>query len=260
VNLEFEVNGERVTFGAEAVVLALGGGSWPETGSDGGWVRALNDLGVRVSPLKASNCGWEADWTEAIRKNCEGMPLKNVQASAGGVSVRGELLLTRYGLEGGIVYALSSVLRAMTHPALVVDFKPDSSEESLVARLGSTRRNFLEEAVRRWRLEERLLWLFQDLRRGLRFSSGLEVARFVKNCPISLRRPRPLSEAISTAGGVEWSEVNGNLMLHRFPGVFVAGEMLDWDAPTGGYLMQGCFASGTRAGVGALKYLERVLT
>jgi hypothetical protein len=256
VVLEFETESAVVRYAADAVVLALGGGSWPETGSDGGWVGTLSDLGVNVSPLKASNCGWEVDWSPRVVAVCDGMPLKNVKANAGAVSVRGELLVTRYGLEGGIVYALSPALREMREPELIVDFKPDSGEESLIARLGSARRNYLEEGCRRWRLGEDLLCLLKSLRGDLAFASGVEAARFVKNCPIRLTRARPISEAISSAGGVLWGEMDQDLMLRGLPGVFIAGEMLDWDAPTGGYLMQGCFASGTKAGIGAIHYLR----
>lgn len=255
LSLGFDADGAPCRFTADAVVLALGGASWPGTGSTGDWLELLRGLGVHVRPLQPANCGWEVEWPVEMQSVLEGKPLKNLSATAGGVSVRGELLVTRYGLEGGILYALSHALREMPSPVLRVDFKPESSEASLVARLGSARRNYLEEGGTRWRLGETALLLLQHFRGGIPFASGAEAAHFVKNCPISLRGPRPVEEAISTAGGVGFEQLDDALMVRQLPGVFVAGEMLDWEAPTGGYLMQGCFASGTRAGLSAARYL-----
>jgi hypothetical protein len=142
----------------------------------------------------------------------------------------------------------------MQKPVLTLDFKPDSSEASLVARLGSARRHYLEEGGKRWRLGDSAVWLLKTMRGAEPFHSGAEAARFVKSCQLPLLGPRPLSEAISSAGGVDWSALDDNLMVGHLPGVFMAGEMLDWEAPTGGYLIQGCFSTGTRAGAGAAKY------
>jgi hypothetical protein len=256
VNLGFELDGAFVEIHADAAVLALGGGSWSQTGSTGEWVEMLRRSGIDVRHLAASNCGWEVDWPEDFKERFEGRPLKNVSARAGAGAVRGELLVTRYGLEGGAIYALTSSLHAMSRPVLTVDFKPDSSVESLVARLGSARRNYLEEGGARWRLGDVAMGLLTTLRGGIPFGSPFEAAEYVKGCPICLRGPRPVEEAISTAGGVVWSELDDALMLRRLPGVFLAGEMLDWDAPTGGYLMQGCFSTGTRAGECAATYLS----
>lgn len=254
IELEFLVDGALRQVHADAVVLALGGGSWPQTGSAGDWGPLLERCGVSVRPLVPSNCGWEVAWPQDLPGQVEGKPLKNISGCADGEKVRGELLVTRYGLEGGIAYALTGALREMQKPVLTLDFKPDSSEASLVARLGSARRHYLEEGGKRWRLGESAVWLLKTMRGAEPFQSGAEAAQFVKSCPIPLLGPRPLSEAISTAGGVEWGALDESLMLGRLPGVFVAGEMLDWDAPTGGYLMQGCFATGTRAGGGAATY------
>jgi uncharacterized flavoprotein (TIGR03862 family) len=239
-----------------AVVLALGGASWPQTGSDAGWVDLLRSKGAFVAPLRPANCGWERDWPEAVLAVCEGKPLKNVRATAGGVSVRGELLLTRYGLEGGALYSLSQALQEMAAPALTLDFKPDSPLESLLRRLGTARSNFLSEARLRWRLDEATHALLSALLPAESFQSAESTARSTKQFQLSLGRPRPVVEAISTAGGVAFSCLDERLMLRHLPGVFVAGEMLDWEAPTGGYLMQGCFATGTRAGLGAVERLS----
>lgn len=254
--LEFELEqGSFARAAPGAVVLALGGGSWPQTGSNGGWVQMLEKCGIRVHALKPSNCGWEVCWPDALKDRIQGRPLKNIAVAVGDMRMRGELLLTRYGLEGGIVYALAGVLRDLHERVLRVDFKPDSSEASLVARLGSARRDYLREAGLRWRLGETAVDLIRTLRGEAPFGSAAEVAQFVKSFPIRLEQPRPLAEAISTAGGVAWSELDEGLMSHRLPGVFFAGEMIDWEAPTGGYLMQGCFALGARAGKSAARYV-----
>lgn len=245
-----EVEG-RVLIEASAVVLALGGASWPETGSDGDWVGLMRKKAVSISPLLPANCGWEREWSPEVLEVCEGRPLKNVRTSAAGMSIRGELLVTRYGLEGGALYALSRALREMSAPVLRIDFKPDSTIQSLVKRLGSARTNLLSEACQRWRLDKTASLLLESLLPADSVSSPQAVARAVKEFDLTLLRPRCIAESISTAGGLVFSEVDQNLMLRSHPGIFVAGEMLDWDAPTGGYLMQGCFATGSLAGAAA---------
>jgi uncharacterized flavoprotein (TIGR03862 family) len=243
-------NGEEIK--ADAVVLALGGGSWPQTGSDGGWIAVFQKLGIACHPLVAANCGWEHSWPTEVLAAAEGKPLKNLRASAGDATATGELLITRYGLEGGVIYQLGSALQSMQRPAIAIDFKPDFTHERLVAKMESVRRNFLEEARIRWKLSEAAAAILS--RRE--WSDADSLARETKHCVIDLTGPRPLAEAISSAGGVCWSEVDDNLMLKRAPGIFVAGEMIDWEAPTGGYLMQGCFATGTRAGKAAADWLK----
>ncbi len=247
--LEFS-NGEEIQ--ADAVVFALGGGSWPKTGSDGGWIAVFQKLGIACHPLVPANCGWEHPWPPEVLAAAEGKPLKNLRASAGDATATGELLITRYGLEGGAIYQLGSALRSMPRPAIAIDFKPDFTHERLVAKMESVRRNFLEEASVRWRLGEAAAAILS--RRE--WSDADSLARETKHCVIDLTGPRPLAEAISSAGGVCWSELDGNFMLKRAPGIFVAGEMIDWEAPTGGYLMQGCFATGTRAGKRAADWLR----
>lgn len=247
--LEF-ANGAEVE--ADAVVFALGGGSWPQTGSDGGWIATFQKLGIACHPLVAANCGWEHPWPPEVLAAAEGKPLKNLRVSADDVTVAGELLVTRYGLEGGAIYQLGSALRAMPLPAIAIDFKPDFDHERLVAKMESVRRNFLEEARVRWKLSEAAVAILS--RRE--WSDAESLAREVKHCVMELTGPRPLAEAISSAGGVCWSELDESLMLKRAPGIFVAGEMIDWEAPTGGYLMQGCFATGTRAGKAAAEWLK----
>jgi len=248
--LEFG-NGARVS--AEAAILALGGGSWSRTGSDGAWVPVFERLGISIRPLSAANCGWEHDWPAEVLEIAEGQPLKNLHVSAGGATAIGELLITRYGIEGGAIYQLGAALRQMEAPAIVIDFKPGFTEERLVAKMESARRDFLKEARLRWKLPEAACALLS--RREWQDAASL--AREVKHCTLPLVRPRPIDEAISSAGGILWSELDPGLMLKKLPGSFVAGEMIDWEAPTGGYLMQGCFASGTRAGNAAVDWLKQ---
>ncbi len=243
-------NGSRST--ADSILLALGGGSWPKTGSDGGWISIFESLQLAHQPLAAANCGWEHAWPEAVLAQAEGQALKNLHVRCGDHCVIGELMLTRYGLEGGAIYQLGQVLRAMSQPAITLDFKPTFTHVQLVAKMQSVRRDFLDAARIRWKLSVPAYAILAQ-------KPWLDVeslAHEVKNCQILLTRPRPLVEAISSAGGVCWSELDDRLMLKKLPGVFVAGEMIDWEAPTGGYLMQGCFATATCAAKSAVEWLR----
>ena len=254
LRLEFQVEDGARTFEADAAVLALGGGSWPETGSDGAWCAALERLGVAVAPLAPANCGWELRWPDEVLAAVEGRPIKSIAVRAGGVEVKGELLVTAYGLEGGAIYQLSPTLRAMPEPALTIDFKPHSTIAQLVAKMGPIRSNFLAEARARWRLSDVAFALLSHLPGRGGWTSAEALATEVKGCTLPLTGPRPLAEAISSAGGVRWSALDPSLMLRALPGVFTAGEMIDWEAPTGGYLIQGCMATGTRAALAALAW------
>ena len=241
----------------EAVVLALGGGSWPETGSTGDWVSLLESLGVRVVPLAAANCGWECAWTPETRERVEGRPLQNIHARAGDQLAIGEAMLTRYGIQGTVIYELGRSLRAMEQPAIRIDFKPTFTVEQLTRKMESVRRNFLAESAARWKLPEAAQAVLEQFHGP--FTSAETLAVAAKDCRIPLLRPRPLAEAISTAGGVAWEELDESLMLRRAPGIFCAGEMIDWEAPTGGFLLQGCFATGTLAGNAAAEWVKTAL-
>jgi uncharacterized flavoprotein (TIGR03862 family) len=240
----------------QAVILALGGASWPETGSDGRWQSILHSLGIGVTPLQPANCGWELPWPDTVRARGEGQPLKNVVVRAGKSQALGELMITSYGLEGGAIYQLGAALRAMDTPAITIDFKPSFTVQQLVSKLGPIKRDFLTEAKTRWRLSDAAVAVLES--RGP-YSDAETLAREAKEYRLQLTGPRPIDEAISSAGGVRWDELTPELMLHRYPGVFVAGEMIDWEAPTGGYLMQGCFATGTHAGTSAAAWLQNRL-
>ena len=250
-------NGERT---AKAVVLALGGASYPETGSDGKWPALLAQLGIAITPWQPANCGWEVDWPQSFLEKAEGKPLKNLTVRAADEAVSGELLITKYGLEGGAIYRLGPTLRRMNEPALTIDFKPQLSADVLRKRASNLKQP--AEWFRAWKLNAAAVALMEnsnelsDTRVGTprqsEAATDLEGAiEQVKNFSLRLQGPRPIDEAISSAGGVAWSELDETLMLRKAPGVFVAGEMIDWEAPTGGYLLQGCFATGTRAGASA---------
>ena len=250
-------DGQHVCASADAVILATGGASWPQTGSDGAWVPVVRKLGVEVAELQPANCGWEWGLAAEFSEQWQGTPIKSVHVYADGELAKGELLVTRYGLEGGTIYQLGARLRAMSPPSITVDFKPHSTVEQLVAKMGPIKRNFLSEAETRCKLPKVVTALLRQAIGGADPASAQELAAMVKGFRIQLNRPRQISEAISSAGGVRFAELNEKLMLVRMPGVFAAGEMLDWDAPTGGYLLQGCFATGTRAAHGALRWLAQ---
>jgi uncharacterized flavoprotein (TIGR03862 family) len=254
--LEFETSDGSQIVAPRATILALGGGSWPETGSDGGWVSALEKSGIAVTPLQPANCGWEVAWPPGVLAAAEGAPLKNIAVRVGHEQARGELVVTRHGLEGGAIYQLGAALRAMERPALEIDFKPDLTADALRAKLGPARRNWLAEATQRWKLSPAAAAILGHHPDAVNWTTAEAWINAVKACRIALTAPRPLAEAISSAGGVRWSELDARLMLRRRPGVFVAGEMIDWEAPTGGYLMQGCFATGAHAAHGALEWLS----
>lgn len=240
----------------DSVILALGGASWPESGSDAGWTSILGALGVTVVPWQPANCGWELEWPREVLERAEGQPLKNIVARVGSASAVGELMITRYGLEGGAIYQLGPALRGMREPALTLDLKPSHTAEQLVAKMGPVRRNLLVEARGRWRLSpaaEAILAMC-----GSRAETVEELSAIAKACALRLSGPRPIAEAISSAGGVAWRELDETLMVRRLPGLFVAGEMIDWEAPTGGYLIHGCLATGARAALGALRRARRL--
>ncbi len=235
---------------ADAVVLALGGASWPETGSDGTWPAILQSHGIAVAPWQAANCGWEIDWTPELLARAEGLPLKNLSVRAGEESVSGELLITRYGLEGGAIYRLGPILRPMEVPAITIDLKPQLTAEALRNRLSSGKP---ADWLRILKLSPSATALL-EVYFGDELADAERLVRRVKDFPLQLTRARPIEEAISTAGGILWDEIDDALMLRKCPGVFVAGEMIDWEAPTGGYLLQGCFSTGTRAGRSAAAF------
>ena len=257
--VEFTTPRGAVTLRTRALVLALGGASWPQTGSDGCWVNLLTKVGVAVTRLEPANCGYEVDWAPQFLAQAEGLPLKNVTVRAVNQSVTGELLITKYGVEGGALYQLGRALRAMVEPRIEIDLKPTFTAKQLADKLNYSMYTAtqpdspLEIAIHSWRLSRAAHAL---LLTRAQFGNATQIVPLTKSFPLRLRGPRPIEEAISTAGGVSWDEFDDHLMLKRCPGIFSAGEMIDWDAPTGGYLIQGCLSTATRATRGVLRFLR----
>ena len=253
--------GERAVR-ADALVLALGGGSWARLGSDGAWVPLLAARGVRVAPLRPANCGFDVGWSEHFRARYAGKPVKPVvlvHAGADGVEARqrGEFIVTATGIEGGLVYAMSARLRdeieAQGAAVLHLDLAPGRDLARLVQELSRGRgaSSMANHLRRRAGIEGVKAGLLRELLPAADFADPVCLAAAIKALPLRLIAPRPLDEAISSAGGVAFEDLNEQLMLRTLPGVFCAGEMLDWEAPTGGYLLTACFASGRAAGAGA---------
>jgi uncharacterized flavoprotein (TIGR03862 family) len=247
----------------DATVLALGGASWPRLGSDGGWVDVIEREGIAVSPLRPSNCGFRVAWSDRFRDRFEGHPLKTIALSCGTQCVRGEAVITRDGLEGGAVYALSATLReaiAAAGKAIVtVDLFPDMPADAVSRKLSAPRgKQSLSNALRKTlSLSPAAIGLAQEVTGGgLAALTPQAMASFLKAIALQLIGIAPIDRAISTAGGIAFNEIDGCFMLRGRPGVFVAGEMLDWEAPTGGYLLQACLATGAAAGAGAARHLE----
>ncbi len=251
--------GEHVVT-ADVVVLAMGGGSWARLGSDASFVDILRAQGLSVAPLQPSNCGFNVAWSPYFIERFAGAPLKTIALHFGDHHVRGEGNVTSYGLEGGAIYALSSPLRdaiAAHHEAVLnIDLRPDLSVEQIVERLARPRgkqsqATFLRKVVG---IEPVAIALLREA--GPLPDTSLGLAQRIKSCPITLVSARPMERAISTAGGLSFSDVDANLMITQMPGVFVAGEMLDWDAPTGGYLLQAALATGRAAGLAAAQFVS----
>jgi len=246
VELEFLNEGLAVRESFDAVILAMGGASWPQTGSTGTWASILKKHAIEIVPFQSANCGWECAWTTDTLEQAEGQPLQNLHVSANGVQLTGELVVTRYGFEGTPLYSLGPVLRGMDSPTIEIDFKPTFTEERLVAKMESARRDFYKEAGLRWKLNEAACAIIRQFHGE--FDNAAALAKAAKCCRIALTQTRPIDEAISSAGGVAWTELDDTLMLKNLPGVYCAGEMIDWEAPTGGFLIQGCFATGNVTG------------
>jgi hypothetical protein len=260
--LLFDTPGGQKTVHANAVILALGGGSRPEFGSDASWVPLLEGRGVEIAPLKPANCGFDVAWTPFFRDKFEGEPLKSIAITFNDQRTLGEFIITANGVEGSLIYALSAGLReaidrgdkAIIH----LDLTPEWTQEEVARKLARPRGSHsiskhLKNTVNITGVKSALLWEFVPRED---FADPERLASAIKALPIPLIAPRPLEEAISTAGGVTFESVDEHLMLRGMPGVFCAGEMLDWEAPTGGYLLTASFASGYTAGNGVLAWLE----
>lgn len=260
-SLQFATPAGENVIKPDAAILALGGGSWSRLGSDGAWVPWLKQAGVRVEGLKPSNCGFDVNWSPHFRERFDGHPVKSVVLLFDSFRQQGEFIVTKEGVEGSLIYAASARLRdeisAKGKAILLLDMAPDRSQEWLIEKLSKPRgartmASHLEKAVGIKGVKAGLLREFvakED------FTNVERLAAFIKALPVPLSAPRPLDEAISSAGGVMFAELDEHLMIRSMPGVFCAGEMLDWEAPTGGYLITACIASGYTAGLGILKWL-----
>ena len=256
--------GVEETLAFDAIVLALGGASWPRMGSDGGWTQILAEQGIEIAPLRPANCGVIVEWSATMRERFAGAPLKNLALSFGGQHMRGEAIVTERGLEGGAIYALSGALReevaAMGFATLRIDLRPDMNESALArkidaARQGRSSAQSISNVLRKGAgLSPAAASLLRES--GPLPVSAQDIAARIKDISVRIIGMAPIARAISTAGGIALDEVDENFMLKRLPGVFAAGEMLDWEAPTGGYLLQACFATGAAAGRGAAKFLS----
>ena len=252
---------------ADAVVLALGGASWARLGSDGAWAPLLRERAVRVAPLAPSNCGFDVDWSAHFSERHAGAPLTTVAVSsldANGAMVRrqGQFVVTATGVEGSLIYAVSSALReqiaAHGSTTIYLDLLPDFSAEKVAAEVERPRgsRSMSSHLQSRLGIKGVKSGLLRECLSGAQFADTGQLAQALKMLPLVLKRPRPIDEAISSAGGVAFEALDG-AMLRALPGVFVAGEMIDWEAPTGGYLLTACFASGRTAGEEVLAWLDR---
>lgn len=264
--LRFATPAGEATASAAATVLALGGGSWPQLGSDGAWVPWLQAHGIPVAPLRPANCGFDVGWSEHFRSRFAGAPVKPVRLSfcdgAGTVHERrGEFVVTANGVEGGAIYALAAPLRdaiaAQGHAILQLDLAPDKTSERVLAEVAHPRgsRSMASHLQSRVGIVGVKAGLLRECAAKEDYDDSVKLAARIKALSLRLVAARPLAEAISSAGGVEFAALDARSMVAALPGVFCAGEMIDWEAPTGGYLLTACFASGRAAGRGVLTWL-----
>ena len=267
--LDDRTRSEEVTIRPAASVLALGGASWPRVGSDGRWVRAIAAQDIGLTPFRPANCGFHVEWSDLFRTRFAGVPLKNIRVavehSSGGMGhgpgVRGEAVVTRTGIEGGVIYVVSAEARDIIDRAggamLMIDLHPDRTVVDLTARLARRRPgDSMSSHLRRSTgLAAVAVALLREVP-GPAPDDPETLARLIKQVPVRLTAPSSIERAISTAGGIRLDEIDERWMLRRRPGVFVAGEMLDWEAPTGGYLLQATFSTAVAAGTSALDYVS----
>ncbi len=252
----FETPAGIKTVECDAALLALGGASWPKLGSDGAWASWLADKGVEIDVLRPANCGFDVDWDDGFKERFAGVPVKSVTATSGAGTFSGEFVITQDGIEGSLVYAHAASLRDQLQEqgsaSLVLDLAPGRSAEKLARDLArqDSKASFANRLRKGAGIEGVKIALLRKFADAADLSDPQRLARLIKALPLVVVRPRPITEAISSAGGVRWSAIDNTYMLKALPGVFVAGEMLDWEAPTGGYLLTACFATGRAAAHG----------
>ena len=238
----------------DAVLLTLGGASWPSLGSDGAWTKLIK---APINALKPSNCGFVCNWSGYMKKYA-GTPLKNITITHDSQTINGEAIITENGIEGGAIYALSPSIRDHLPATVTIDLRPHSSKADLVKKMDVPRARqsfstFLQKATG---LPPAAISLLREANKGIQNLSSVEVAALIKAVPVTFTAPFSIERAISSAGGIKLDAIDSNFMLKNMDGVFAAGEMLDWEAPTGGYLLQGCFATGVAAANGIMNYLK----
>ena len=261
-SLIFETPEGKIKVKADATVLALGGASWPRLGSSAEWVHWIEQAGVKVEAFRPSNCGFNVEWSKFFREKFHGHPIKSVILTFEDFKQQGEFVVTKHGVEGSLIYAASARLRdeieASGKAIIHLDLAPAFSQKQITEKLSKPRgsrsmASHLEKTIGIKGVKAGLLHEF--LPKEI-FANAEKLSAAIKDLCVPLISPRPIAEAISSAGGIKFEELDSHLMLKELPSVFCAGEMLDWEAPTGGYLLTACFATGRAAGSGALKYLK----
>lgn len=247
---------------AKSILLALGGASWPKLGSDGTWVPIIDQLGIAHSPLLPANCGFDAGWSDLFRERFAGEPIKSVAITSSAGTSQGEFVITEHGVEGSLIYAHAQALRdewlANGSATLRLDLSPGRTQAQLSSALQKQPKSqSLSNRLRKLGLSPVKIALLREATDKDALQSPEGTAALIKNLNIILQRPRPIEEAISTAGGIRWDALDEHYMLCAQPGLFAAGEMIDWEAPTGGYLLTACFATGRAAGRGMAEWLRR---
>lgn len=245
----FKTADGEITAQADITILALGGGSWKRLGSDGKWMEILIRAGIKCNPFKPANCGFDIDWTDHLIAKCAGSPVKAVTLTCGDQTVRGEFVISKTGIEGSAVYAISATLRDQWLETgvgtLTLDLCPDRTLDDVTTRLAKPRgKNSLGNHLRKTLSLDatKTALIFEVTPRDIQ-NDPAKLAAAIKNLTLKIKKPRPIDEAISTAGGVAWEELDENFQLIKRPGTYCLGEMVDWEAPTGGYLLSGCLAS-----------------
>ena len=263
--LVFKNNNENILIKADITILCLGGGSWPKLGSDGSWIKIIENEGIKVLPFKPSNCGFVTEWSDFFSKKFQGKSLKSVVLAFQDKKIRGEFIITKNGIEGGAIYALSPLLRDEIDykgsAKIVIDLKPDLSTQQMIERLQKPKKkqsisNYLRKTLN---LSEVAIGLIMELpdRQNLHKLSSEEIIPLIKSYILHVNKTFEIDRAISSAGGIDFKELDKNFMLKNKLNVYVAGEMLDWEAPTGGYLLQACLSNGAYVANAIIKNINK---
>lgn len=239
------VNQEKIELDADIIIFALGGGSWKVTGSNPNWHSHFQKIGIKTSPFQSSNCGLNLNWTTHIKEFHLGKPLKNIAVSHGNITIKGEAVITTYGIEGNAIYPISAMVRdainGLQNPNIFIDLLPQLSVEQILSKIQSTKPSNYAKLLKLDSAKQALLKSYVSKENYL---DSQQFAKQVKSMTLPIESLRPMEESISTVGGIPTSELNSDFSLNKFPNMFCIGEMVDWDAPTGGFLLQGCFSMG----------------